>query len=77
MLRHPLTLMTHEVRPLSLRPGATWLLVQDLHAPFASVDGALVEWPSQSPQPGVRRLPRGSAPDRAEPGAIACGGARS
>jgi nicotinamidase-related amidase len=31
-----------EVRPLALRPGATWLLVQDLHAPFADVDhGAL------------------------------------
>lgn len=43
MLRHPLTLLTREVRPLPLRPGATWLLVQDLHAPFASADGALAE----------------------------------
>jgi nicotinamidase-related amidase len=43
MLRHPLTLLTREVRPLSLRPGATWLLIQDLHAPFADPDrGALM-----------------------------------
>jgi nicotinamidase-related amidase len=43
MLRHPLTLLTREVRPLSLRPGATWLLVQDLHAPFTDPDhGALM-----------------------------------
>jgi nicotinamidase-related amidase len=43
MLRHPLTLLTREVRPLTLRPGATWLLVQDLHAPFADLEqGALV-----------------------------------
>lgn len=42
MLRHPLTLLTREVRPLILQPGATWLLVQDLHAPFAALDdGAL------------------------------------
>jgi nicotinamidase-related amidase len=42
VLRHPLTLLTREVRPLSLRPGATWLLMQDLHAPFADLDhGAL------------------------------------
>jgi nicotinamidase-related amidase len=44
MLRHPLTLLTREVRPLLLRPGATWLLVQDLHAPFADLDhGALAK----------------------------------
>jgi nicotinamidase-related amidase len=43
MLRHPLTLLTREVPPLSLRPGATWLLLQDLHAPFADPDrGALM-----------------------------------
>lgn len=42
-MRHPLTLLTREVRPLSLRPGATWLLLQDLHAPFADPDqGALM-----------------------------------
>ena len=42
MLRHPLTLLTQEVPPLALRPGATWLLVQDLHTPFADVEfGAL------------------------------------
>jgi nicotinamidase-related amidase len=42
MLRHPLPLLTDEVRPLTLRPGATWLLVQDLHAPFADIEhGAL------------------------------------
>lgn len=42
MLRHPLTLLTREVQPIALRPGATWLLVQDLHAPFADPDnGAL------------------------------------
>jgi nicotinamidase-related amidase len=39
MLRHPLTLLTREVRPLEVRPGATWLLVQDLHAPFGDADG--------------------------------------
>jgi nicotinamidase-related amidase len=44
MLRHPLTLLTHEVQPLTLRPGATWLLVQDLHRPFADLEhGALAE----------------------------------
>jgi pentatricopeptide repeat protein len=43
VLRHPLPLLTREVRPLSLRPGATWLLLQDLHAPFADPDhGALM-----------------------------------
>jgi nicotinamidase-related amidase len=42
MLRHPLPLLTREVRPLLLRPGKTWLLVQDLHAPFADPEhGAL------------------------------------
>ena len=42
MLRHPLPLLTREVRPLLLQPGETWLLVQDLHAPFADPDhGAL------------------------------------
>lgn len=42
MLRHPLTLLTREVRPIVLRPGTTWLLAQDLHAPFADPDaGAL------------------------------------
>src|SRR4051794_21570895 len=44
MNRHPLTLLTREVRPLSLRPGATLLLLQDLHAPFADIDdGALAQ----------------------------------
>ncbi|MGH2614301.1 MAG: cysteine hydrolase family protein [Thermomicrobiales bacterium] len=44
MLRHPLTLLTREVQPLTLRPGATWLLAQDLHRPFADLDhGALAE----------------------------------
>lgn len=42
MLRHPLTLLTREVRPVVLRPGTTWLLAQDLHAPFTDLDdGAL------------------------------------
>src|SRR3954452_23448436 len=42
MNRHPLTLLTREVPPLSVRPGTTWLLLQDLHAPFADFeDGAL------------------------------------
>ncbi|HEX5500040.1 MAG TPA: isochorismatase family protein [Thermomicrobiales bacterium] len=42
MLRHPLTLLTREVPPLELRPGATWLLLQDVHAPFADPEqGAL------------------------------------
>lgn len=42
MLRHPLTLLTREVRPLRVRPETTWLLVQDLHAPFADLEsGAL------------------------------------
>lgn len=41
-LRHPLTLLTREVPPLVVRPGATWLLLQDLHAPFADLEeGAL------------------------------------
>jgi nicotinamidase-related amidase len=35
MQRHPLTLLTREVPPLEVRPGSTWLLLQDLHAPFA------------------------------------------
>jgi nicotinamidase-related amidase len=39
MLRHPLPLLTREVAPLALRPGSTWLLVQDLHAPFADLEG--------------------------------------
>jgi nicotinamidase-related amidase len=38
-LRHPLPLLTREVRPIELRPGATWLLLQDLHAPFADPEG--------------------------------------
>jgi nicotinamidase-related amidase len=38
-LRHPLPLLTREVRPIELRPGATWLLLQDLHAPFADLEG--------------------------------------
>lgn len=42
MLRHPLTLLTRETPPLALRPGSTWLLLQDVHAPFADPDhGAL------------------------------------
>lgn len=42
MVRHPLPLLTREVPPLSLRPGQTWLLVQDMHAPFADLEnGAL------------------------------------
>lgn len=42
MLRHPLPLLTREVPRLLLRPGLTWLLVQDMHAPFADVEnGAL------------------------------------
>jgi nicotinamidase-related amidase len=42
VLRHPLPLLTREVRPLFLRPGATWLLLQDLHAPFGDPEhGAL------------------------------------
>lgn len=42
MLRHPLPLLTREVPPLSLRPSQTWLLVQDMHAPFADLEhGAL------------------------------------
>lgn len=42
MLRHPLTLLTKEVRPVRLEPGRTMLLVQDLHAPFADLtNGAL------------------------------------
>ena len=42
LLRHPLTLLTHEVRPIVLRSGTTWLLAQDLHAPFTDLDaGAL------------------------------------
>jgi nicotinamidase-related amidase len=41
-LRHPLPLLTREVPPLELRPGATWLLLHDVHAPFADPDdGAL------------------------------------
>src|SRR5690606_13302783 len=34
-MRHPLTLLTREVRPLDLRVENTCLLMQDLHAPFA------------------------------------------
>ncbi len=42
MLRHPLPLLTREVPRLSLRPSQTWLLVQDMHAPFADLEnGAL------------------------------------
>lgn len=41
-MRHPLTLLTREVRPLTLQPGQTWLLVQDLHTPFGDLEsGAL------------------------------------
>lgn len=35
MRRHPLPLLTREVRPLDLTPQNTCLLMQDLHAPFA------------------------------------------
>src|SRR5918999_5918851 len=38
-VRHPLPLLTREVPPLLLRPGATWLLLQDLHAPFGDAEG--------------------------------------
>lgn len=42
-MRHPLTLLTREVRSLTLQPGVTWLLLQDLHTPFADPDrGALM-----------------------------------
>jgi nicotinamidase-related amidase len=42
VLRNPLPLLTREVPPLSLRPGETWLLAQDMHAPFADLEnGAL------------------------------------
>ena len=48
MLRHPLTLLTKEVRPVPLEPGRTMLLVQDLHAPFADLtDGALATMAAQ------------------------------
>lgn len=41
-MRHPLTLLTREVRPLDLRVENTCLLMQDLHAPFADpVEGWL------------------------------------
>jgi nicotinamidase-related amidase len=43
-LRHPLPLLTREVRPIELRPGTAWLLLQDLHAPFGDPeDGALAQ----------------------------------
>lgn len=35
MVRHPLTLLTNEVRCLSIQPEHTVLLLQDVHAPFA------------------------------------------
>lgn len=38
MMRHPLTLLTNEVRPLSIQPEHTVLLLQDVHAPFADPD---------------------------------------
>jgi nicotinamidase-related amidase len=42
MLRHPLPLLTRAVPPLEVRPGAAWLLLQDVHAPFADPErGAL------------------------------------
>jgi nicotinamidase-related amidase len=42
MLRHPLPLLTREVPRLTLQPGRTLLLVQDMHAPFADLEnGAL------------------------------------
>jgi nicotinamidase-related amidase len=37
-VRHPLTLLTNEVRPLSIQPDNTVLLLQDVHAPFADPD---------------------------------------
>jgi nicotinamidase-related amidase len=40
--RHPLTLLTREVRPLVLRPGATCLLLQDLHAPFGDAERGML-----------------------------------
>lgn len=36
-MRHPLSLLTHEVPPLSLGKGRTVLLLQDLHRPFADI----------------------------------------
>ncbi len=36
--RHPLTLLTDAVPPLSLAPATTRLLLQDLHAPFADAE---------------------------------------
>lgn len=38
MVRHPLTLLTNEVRPLSIQPENTVLLLQDVHAPCADPD---------------------------------------
>ena len=35
VLRHPLTLVTKETRPITLTASNTCLLLQDLHAPFA------------------------------------------
>ena len=35
VLRHPLTLITKETRPINLTASNTCLLLQDLHAPFA------------------------------------------
>lgn len=35
VLRHPLTLVTKETRPINLTASNTCLLLQDLHAPFA------------------------------------------
>jgi nicotinamidase-related amidase len=37
--RHPLPLLTREVRPVDLTSARSLVLVQDLHAPFADVDG--------------------------------------
>ena len=35
VLRHPLTLVTKESRPITLTASNTCLLLHDLHAPFA------------------------------------------
>jgi|GEM_PF-1953871 len=44
MLRYPLTLLTKEVPRLNLRPTSSWLLLQDVHAPFMCLPGgALAE----------------------------------
>jgi nicotinamidase-related amidase len=38
-MRHPLPLLTREVRPIDLAADRSLFLLQDLHAPFADADG--------------------------------------